>query len=126
LNPKVGTVNADEMLKSDIRMAKDWTPMNATVSGTLPKSDIMAELQEKDSTVWLASRFQTAKAGSTRFKVTGTASPKAWIDGKPVGGGSDLTVELSAGQHTFFIKVTTSAIAPGLKLESSDATFLVE
>src|SRR6185295_13385005 len=125
LNSKVGTVNADEMLKSDLR-GKDWFPVYATVGGILPRSDVMAELDGKDSTVWLASRFQTAQAGPTRFKVTGTASPKAWIDGKPIGGDSDLTVDLSAGTHTFFIKVTTSDIAQGLKLESSDATFLVE
>lgn len=125
LNTKVGTVNADEMLKSDLR-GKDWFPLYATVGGRLPRSDVMAELEGKDTTVWLASRFQIAKAGPTKFKVTGTASPKAWIDGKPIGGDSDLTVDLSAGAHTFFIKVTTSDIAQGLKLESSDATFLVE
>jgi putative heme-binding domain-containing protein len=125
LNSKVGTVNADEMLKSDLR-GKDWTPVYATVGGTLPKSDVMAELDGKDATVWLASRFQTAKSGATKFTISGTASPKAWIDGKPIGGDSDLTVDLPAGQHTFFIKVTTTDIAQGLKLESSDATFLVE
>jgi putative heme-binding domain-containing protein len=125
LNTKVGTVNADEMLKSDLR-GKDWTPVYTAVSGALPKSDLMAELDDKDATVWLASRFQTAKGGPTKFKVSGTASPKAWIDGKLIGGDSDLTVDLPAGPHTFFIKVTTSDIAQGLRLESSDATFLVE
>jgi putative heme-binding domain-containing protein len=125
LNSKVGTVNADEMLKSDLR-GKDWTPLSSTVSGALPKSDVMAELDNKDSTVWLASRFQTSKSGATHFRVSGTASPKAWIDGKPIGGDSDLTVDLPAGQHTFFIKVTTTDLSSGLKLESNDATFLVE
>ncbi|HWN96722.1 MAG TPA: PVC-type heme-binding CxxCH protein [Methylomirabilota bacterium] len=125
LNPKVGTVNADEMLKSDVR-GKDWTPLYATVSGTLLKSDVMAELEGKDSTVWVASRFQAAKSGAARFTISGTPSPKAWIDGKPIGGDTDLNVDLSAGQHTFFLKVTTSDIASGLKLESNDVTFLVE
>lgn len=125
LNSKVGTVNADEMLKSDLR-GQDWTPVYATVGGALPKSEVMAELDGKDATVWLASRFQTAKAGPTRFKVTGTASPKAWIDGKPIGGDGDLSVDLPAGPHTFFLKVTTTDIASGLKLESNDVTFLVE
>jgi putative heme-binding domain-containing protein len=125
LNSKVGTVNADEMLKSDLR-GKDWTPLYATVSGTLPKADVMSELEGKDVTVWVASRFQTAKSGPTHFRVSGTDSPKAWIDGKPIGGSNDLTVDLAAGAHTFFIKITTSDIAQWLKLESSDATFLVE
>jgi hypothetical protein len=86
----------------------------------------MAELDGKDSTVWLASRFQTAKSGATHFKISGTTSPKAWIDGKPIGGDNDLTVDLAAGPHTFFIKVTTSDLAAALKLESNEATFLVE
>jgi len=125
LNPKVGTVNADEMFKSDIR-GKEWTPLFSTVGGTLPKGDIVAELEGKDTTVWVASRFQTSKAGPATFKVTGTPSPKAWIDGKPIGGAGDLTADLSAGQHTFFLKVTTTDIANGLKVESNDVTFLTE
>ncbi len=125
LNRKVGTVNADEMLKSDLR-GKDWTPLHATVGGTLPKADVMAELAGQDTTVWVASRFQTAKAGLARFSVTGTPSPKAWVDGKPIGGAGELSVELTAGTHTFFLKVTTTDIAQGLRLESGDVTFLTE
>ena len=125
VNAKVGTVNADEMLKSDIR-GKDWTPLFATVGGTLPKQDVMTELDGKDTTVWVASRFQTSKAGAVTFKVSGTPSPKAWVDGKPIGGAGDLSTDLSAGPHTFFLKVTTTDIANGLKLESNDVTFLTE
>ncbi len=125
LNPKVGTVNADEMLKSDIR-GRDWTPLFATVGGTLPKSDVMEELAGQDTTVWVASRFQMAKGGVARFNVTGTPSPKAWVDGKPIGGAGELSTALDAGTHTFFLKVTTTDIASGLKLESGDVTFLAE
>jgi hypothetical protein len=35
-------------------------------------------------------------------------------------------VDLPAGSHTFFLKVTTDDIAQGIKLESNDVTFLVE
>jgi putative heme-binding domain-containing protein len=125
LNPKVGTVNADEMLKSDLR-GNDWIPLSATVGGTLPKSDVMEELGGQDTTVWVASRFQMAKPGMARFNVKGTPSPKAWVDGKPIGGAGELSVDLSAGTHTFFLKVTTTDIAGGLKLESGDVTFLSE
>jgi putative heme-binding domain-containing protein len=126
LNSKVGTVNADEMLKTDVRTGKDWTPLFSLVNGTLPKADVLAELEGKDSTVWLASRLQTSKAGPVTFKVTGTPSPKAWVNGKPIGGAGDLTTEVPAGQHTFFLKVTTSDIASGIRVESNDATFLTE
>jgi hypothetical protein len=125
VNSKVGTANADELLKSDVR-GKDWFPISSTVSGNLPKSDLLADLGGKESTVWIASRFQTAKTGPVRLKVSGTASPKAWVDGKPIGGDGDLTVDLPAGAHTFFLKITTTDIAQSLRLESNDATFLVE
>jgi hypothetical protein len=86
----------------------------------------MAELDGKDATIWAASRFMTSQAGPVRFKISGTASPKAWIDGKPIGGNNEVTVDLPAGPHTFFIKVTTSDLTQRLKLESNDATFLTE
>jgi len=126
LNTKVGTVNADEMLKTDVRRGKDWTPLYSFVNGTLPKSDVMFELEGQDATVWLATRFQSSRSGPTKFKIAGTASPKAWIDGKPIGGDNDLTVDLPAGPHTFFLKVTTSDLESGLKVESNDVTFLTE
>ena len=49
-----------------------------------------------------------------------------WVDGKPIGGEGDMLVDLPAGPHTFFIKVTTTDIIAPLRLESDDATFLVE
>ncbi len=76
--------------------------------------------------MWLASRFKTAKSGAARFNVSGTPSPKAWVDGKPIGGAGELSVDLSGGIHTFFLKVTTTDITGELKLESSDVTFLTE
>ena len=125
LNSKVGTVNADEMLKSDLR-GKDWTPLYATVAGEIPRTELMAELGGQDATIWVASRFTTSKAGPVRLKISGTASPKAWVDGKPIGGDNTVTADLSAGPHTFFLKVTTTDLTQRLKLESDDATFLTE
>jgi putative heme-binding domain-containing protein len=126
LNGKVGTVNADEMLKADVRTGKDWAPLYTTVAGSLPKADVLEELGANVGTFWAASRFQTTKTGPVRFAIHGTASPKVWIDGKPVGGDKDLTVDLPAGAHTFFIKVTASDLSGPLRVESNDATFLVD
>ena len=125
VNPKVGTVNADALLASDLR-GPDWSLVYSTVSGNLPKTDLMTELDGKDATVWIASRFAISKAGPVRLKMSGTASPKVWVDGKPIGGEGDMLVDLPAGPHTFFIKVTTTDIIAPLRLESDDATFLVE
>ena len=76
--------------------------------------------------VWAASRFATSKAGPVRLQISGPASPKAWIDGKAVGGNSEVSVDLPAGPHTFYIKLNPSDLTQRLKLESNDATFLTE
>ena len=125
LNAKVGTANADDLLKSDLR-GKDWTPVFAMVSGEVTRTDFLNELDGKDTVVWAASRFVTSKAGPVRLQISGPASPKVWIDGKSAGGTSEITTDLPAGPHTFFIKLNPSDLTQRLKLESSDATFLTE
>jgi hypothetical protein len=60
------------------------------------------------------------------LKLTGVGSPKAWIDGKPVGGDSEVTADLPAGAHTFVVKVNVSDVNDYVKLESPDVTFLVD
>jgi len=125
LNAKVGTANADDLLKSDLR-GKDWTPVFAMVSGEVTRTDILNELDGKDTVVWAASRFVTSKAGPVRLQLSGPASPKVWIDGQPAGGNSAITMDLPAGPHTFFIKLNPSDLTQRLKLESNDATFLTE
>ena len=100
--------------------------MVSTVSGALPKEDVIAELNDRGGTFWAATRFQTAKAGPVRLIVNGTVSPKAWVDGKPIGGDQDMSIDLPAGQHTFFIKITPGDLSSTLRLDSPDATFLTD
>ena len=125
VNTKLGTANAEQVLKADVR-AQDWIPVYSTVSGNLPKSDLESEVEGSKDAFWAATRFQTAKDGVVKLKLSGTASPKAWIDGKPVGGDNEVTVELPAGQHTFLLKANPNDLAQTVRLESNDATFLVD
>jgi putative heme-binding domain-containing protein len=121
-NTSTGT-NDPEILASDIRT---WAPIYSTVSGALPKDDLKAEQGEKRLPLFAAARFQTAKAGRVKLKLTGVGSPKAWLNGKPVGGDSELTADLPAGTHTFVVKVNVNDINDHLRLESQDVTFLVD
>lgn len=121
-NTSTGT-NDPEILKSDLRT---WVPLYTTVSGALPKEDLKAEQGEKRLPLFAAARFQTAKSGPVKLKLTGVGSPKAWIDGKPVGGDSELNVDLPAGAHTFVVKVNVNDVDDHLRLESPDVTFLVD
>ena len=85
-----------------------------------------AEQGEKRLPLFAAARFQTAKSGPVKLKLTGVGSPKAWLDGKPVGGDSELNVDLPAGTHTFVVKVNVTDLTGALRLESSDVSFLVD
>jgi hypothetical protein len=61
-----------------------------------------------------------------KLKLEGVGSPKAWIDGKPVGGDSELTTDLPAGTHTFVVKVNVNDVTEHVRLESPDVSFLVD
>jgi putative heme-binding domain-containing protein len=125
VNPKLATANAEDVLKADVR-GQNWFPVYSTVAGDVPKSDLEAQVDGSKEAFWAATRFQTAKDGTIKLNLTGTASPKAWIDGKAVGGNSELALDLPAGAHTFLLKVNARDIDPALRLESADASFLVD
>jgi putative heme-binding domain-containing protein len=115
--------NDPEILKSDV---KTWSPMYTTVRGALPREELKAEQGESRLPLFAAARFQTAKGGPVKFKLEGVGSPKAWIDGKPVGGDSELVVDLSAGTHTFVVKVNVNDVQNHVRLQSPDVSFLVD
>jgi putative heme-binding domain-containing protein len=115
--------NDPEILKSDV---KTWNPMYTTVRGALPKEELKAEQGESRLPLFAAARFQTAKGGPVKFKLEGVGSPKAWIDGKPVGGDSELVADLPAGTHTFVLKVNVNDVQNHVRLESPDVSFLVD
>ena len=100
--------------------------MYTTVNGALPQEELKAEQGEKRLPLFAAARFQTSKSGPVKLKLTGVGSPKAWLDGKPVGGDSELSVDLPAGTHTFVVKVNVTDLTSALRLESSDVSFLVD
>jgi putative heme-binding domain-containing protein len=123
INSSSTGTNDPEILNSDV---KTWDVMYSTVRGALPKDELKTELGEKRLPLFAAARFQTAKAGPVKLKLEGVGSPKAWIDGKPVGGDSELTADLPAGTHTFVVKVNVNDVTDHVRLESPDVSFLVD
>jgi putative heme-binding domain-containing protein len=116
-----------DMLKSN-PLDKAWFPVYSTVGGALLKADLEAEqpASSKREPILAAARFQTSKSGPVKLKLSGVNSPKAWVDGKPVGGDSEISMNLPAGTHTFMLKVNIQDMDKQVRLESPDSTFLVE
>jgi putative heme-binding domain-containing protein len=111
--------------KADVR-GEGWMPIVTTVAGNLPKEDLAAATENYGGMMLAGARFQTSKAGAVRLKIGGTASPKAWVNGQPIGGSSEVSVDLPAGQHTFLMRIALTDVTGPLRLESDDATFLTE
>ena len=107
---------------------ENWTPVLTTVSGVLRKQDVNAEvpLAERRDPFFVAARFETARSGNIKLRLQGVQTPKAWLDGKPIGGNTDLAADVSAGVHTFKLKLDPAGLADQIRLETSDGVFLVD
>jgi putative heme-binding domain-containing protein len=106
-----------------------WLPVCSFVDGRLSKSDLSAALDGLDhrdpQAVYAAARFQVSKAGIVSFKVSGADGSPAWVDGQNVHGTSELKTDLPAGPHTILLKLDAGKLPEAIRLESADATFLV-
>lgn len=105
-----------------------WTPVYGTVSGSLLKQDILSEAgsAQREDPVLAAARFQSSKAGNVKLKLEGLNSPKAWLDGRPVSGSTEISADLAAGVHTLVLKIDPRQLPDAIRLESSDVSFLVD
>ncbi len=128
VNSGMTATGAEDILKSNVTDNSKWAPIYSTVAGALLKSDLQAEQSSaaRREPLFAAARFQTSKAGAVKLRLSGVNSPKAWVDGKPVGGDNEMSLELPAGTHTFILKVNTSDMAEQVRLETADGSFLVD
>ena len=117
----------DEILKSE-GSGPHWLPFYTTLSGALLKTELETDLSlaARHDVFFAATRFQTAKSGAVKLRLHGVNSPKAWLDGKPVGGNTEMAADLPAGTHTFIVKLDPSQLPDQIKLETADGSFLVE
>jgi len=118
---------AEEILKSEVG-GPLWLPFYTTLSGALLKTELETDfsLAARHDVFFVATRFQTAKSGSVKLLLHGVNSPKAWVDGKPVGGNTEMAADLPAGTHTFVVKLDPSQLPDQIRLETADGSFLVE
>ena len=112
---------------ADDDKVENWTPILTTVSGNLRKQDLNAEvpLANRREPFFVAARFETARGGNIKLRLHGVQTPKAWLDGKAVGGNTDLSADVNAGVHTFKLKLDPAGLSEQIRLEISDGAFLV-
>ena len=113
---------------TDDGKVENWAPVYTTVSGTLQKRDLEGELAlaNRREPFFAAARFETASSGTVKLHLEGVQTPKAWLDGKPIGGNTDLAADLPAGTHVFKLKLDPAGLSAGIKLQISDGAFLVD
>ncbi|HTD85259.1 MAG TPA: HEAT repeat domain-containing protein, partial [Candidatus Binatia bacterium] len=107
---------------------QNWTRVYSTVSGTLQKPDLERELglANRREPFFATARFETAGSGTVKLHLEGVQTPKAWLDGKPIGGNTDLAADVPAGIHVFKLKLDPAGLSAGMKLQVSDGAFLVD
>jgi putative heme-binding domain-containing protein len=127
INAGKGVASDPNAFSGDVTNAA-WAPLYSTVSGSLLKQDLLAEpgSAQREEPILAAARFQNSRAGNVKLKLAGLSSPKAWLDGKPVGGDAEINADLSAGAHTLVLKIDPRQLPESIKLESPDVSFLVD
>jgi putative heme-binding domain-containing protein len=107
---------------------ENWTKIFTTTSGTLQKHDLESELSlaNRREPFFAVARFQTAKHGAIKLTLDGVQTPKASLDGRPIGGNTDLVAELSPGIHTFKLKLDPAGLSDGIRLRISEGAFVVD
>jgi putative heme-binding domain-containing protein len=127
INAGKGVASDPNAFSGDVTNAA-WAPLYSTVSGSLLKQDLLAEpgSAQREEPILAAARFQNSRAGNVKLKLAGLSSPKAWLDGKPVGGDAEINTDLSAGAHTLVLKIDPRQLPESIKLESPDVSFLVD
>lgn len=106
-----------------------WQPANTLVDGRLPREEFTAVLDRLKTrtphAIYAAAQLQVPKGGRVRFKLSGAEGAAVWLNGKPVLCNSDCASDLPAGTHTFIIRLNASSLPEAIRLETNDATFLV-
>ena len=107
---------------------QNWSRVYTTVSGTLQKHDLEAELSlaNRREPFFASARFETAGSGTVKLRLEGVQTPKAWLDGKPIGGNTDLSADMPAGIHIFKLKLDPAGLSAGIRLQVSEGAFLVD
>jgi putative heme-binding domain-containing protein len=98
-----------------------WSPVYATVAGTLPAGDmpVLAAGKDRKSSI-LRTALESSRPTKVRVKVGDPTGLSIWLDGKPVEAREVVEVELTSGVHTLTLAIDRAARKDGVRCEIED------
>jgi putative heme-binding domain-containing protein len=104
----------------------DWEPLLARVNGALTRADLAAALGAAANTrgFFVATQFEAARAGTVTLRVEG-AITGAWLNGKPLPPGAQLTGPAQPGVNTLVLQLDEVKLPETLRVAAADVSFLV-
>lgn len=105
-----------------------WASVYALVGGSLPRAvmDEMLTAQAWTSKVAVVAATEIAQvsAGAVRFRLHG-AGAELWMDGRRLGGGPEVSVDVPAGRHRVVVVLDPRRLPDELRLEAEGTSFVL-
>jgi hypothetical protein len=110
-----------------------WRTAHSWVDGRLLQKHFLKALHSDNPNratgfvgLYAATRLETPRAGPVELRLTGVQDVPLWIDGEPVAGSPPFKPQLEAGTHTVLLRLDPNELPEFIRLESPDATFLLD
>ncbi|HTI69854.1 MAG TPA: hypothetical protein VMF06_07800 [Candidatus Limnocylindria bacterium] len=108
---------------------KRWTPRDALVRGVLSKEIVdeatKAQFWTSRLGIFAGTEIKVAQAGKVSFTWTTSPGAELWVNGGKVGSTSPASVELAPGTYRVVVRMDPAKIPASFKVESSDASFVL-
>jgi len=106
-----------------------WAPVYSLVNGSVTRELIDETTKAQAWTsrlgVYAATEATVATSGPVQFQFRAGEGAELWVDGRLVGGPGNHQVDLEAGAHRVIVKLDPKRIPPAIRLNSPDATFVL-
>lgn len=106
-----------------------WVPTYSLVRGNLTRAVMeeatRAQFWTGKLAVYAVTELTVAKAGPVALQLTANPAAELWIGPRKVGGAGSSRPELAAGTHRVLVKLDPKQIPESIRLESPDASFLL-
>jgi putative heme-binding domain-containing protein len=108
---------------------KRWIAADALVSGALTKQIVdtatKAQFWTSRLKIYAATEIKIAAAGKVQFRWTADPGSELWLDNHKIADQSPATVDLQPGSHRLFVRIDPQKVPDALRIESTDASFVL-